>query len=240
MSGPLVRPVELLWRNVYLRLPIDADAADALLMFRDPDIALWYPAPAVVDLQSAQEWCRRGADWSEGDHATFTIVDQDKGRLVGNISLMNIDLVDQRSASIAYRTAPWARRQGVASDAVEAVTKWAFDTLTIERIRLEHSVSNAASCGVAGRCTYLLEGVMRLGHRDERGVRHDTHLHARLAPESSSTTMSSRAGLPEVPRCSSTGKPSESMTSTNASMLSGFCRCSASARTSRPLIALLW
>jgi len=182
MAMPLVRPVELLGGKVHLRLPTDSDAADALLMLLDPDIDRWYPAPAVVDIQSAQAWCRRGADWSGGDHATFAILDQDGGRLVGNISLVNIDLVDQRSASIAYRTAPWARGKGVASDAVEAVTKWAFDALTVERIRLEHSVSNAASCRVAERCGFLLEGVMRLGHRDERGVRHDAHLHARVAP----------------------------------------------------------
>ena len=53
------------------------------------------------------------------------------------------------------------------------------------------SVSNASSCrtpwrtrppaGVAARCGYLLEGVQRLGFRDDAGKRWDSHLHAGLA-----------------------------------------------------------
>ncbi|HVQ88686.1 MAG TPA: GNAT family protein [Actinomycetes bacterium] len=173
-------PVELSAGNLLLRSPLDADAADALLMLQDPQVDQWHPAPAVVDIESAQDWCRRGADWSRGEHATFAIIDTATERLVGNISLGDIDQVEQRAAAVAYRVAPWARRQGVASGAVELVTVWAFDQLRIERIKLEHSVGNEASCLVAQRARYALEGVMRQGHRDERGVRHDAHLHARL------------------------------------------------------------
>jgi RimJ/RimL family protein N-acetyltransferase len=176
-----LQTVELVTGNLRLRRPLEADAADALLMLQDPAVAQWHPAPAVVDEESAKDWCRGGADWSQGEHATFAIVDETSDRLVGNITLGHIDQLDQRDAAIAYRVAPWARGQGVASSAVDVVTNWAFATLQIERIKLEHSVPNPASCRVAIKCRYEFEGLLRSGFRDESGKRHDAHIHARLA-----------------------------------------------------------
>ena len=176
-----LQSVELVTANLRLRLPVESDAADALLMLHDPAVAQWHSAPAVVDEETAKDWCRGGADWSQGEHATFTIVDEASDRLVGSITLGHIDQEDQRDAAIAYRVAPWARSRGVASSAVEVVTTWAFAALQIERIKLEHSVPNPASCRVATKCGYEFEGLLRSGYRDVSGTRHDAHIHARLA-----------------------------------------------------------
>ena len=176
-----LQTVELVTGNLRLRRPLESDAADALLMLQDPAVVQWHSAPEVVDGEAAKDWCRSGADWSRGEHATFAIVDEAGDRLVGNITLGHIDQLDQRDAAIAYRVAPWARGQGVASRAVDVVTKWAFETLQIERIKLEHSVPNPASCRVATKCGYEFEGLLRSGYRDVSGTRHDAHIHARLA-----------------------------------------------------------
>ena len=151
-------------------------------MLRDPDVALWNEAPAVVDVASAVAWCERGADWSSGTHATFAVLDAESGRLVGNVSLFGID-EEQDVASIGYRVAPWARRQGVASAAVRTVTAWAFDALGIERVQLYHAVENEASCGVARAAGFRLEGVLRSSHRYPDGLRRDEHLHARISQD---------------------------------------------------------
>ena len=164
-----------------LRPPSGLEAADALAMLQDPLTVRWNPAPKVVDLASAREWCQRGADWSDGTHATLSVLDATTGRLAGNVSLWRVDLDDQRSASIGYRTAPWARGRGAASSAVGAVSAWAFGALGIERIELPHAVANPASCRVAEKSGYLLEGVLRQAFRADDGTRHDEHLHARLA-----------------------------------------------------------
>jgi hypothetical protein len=42
-------------------------------------------------------------------------------------------------------------------------------------------VENQASCRGRGQVRYLLEGVQRLGFRDDAGKRWDSHLHAGLA-----------------------------------------------------------
>jgi RimJ/RimL family protein N-acetyltransferase len=166
-----------------LRPPAADEAADALAMLLDPLTVRWNAAPSVVDLATARAWCERGADWSDGTHATFSVLDATTGRLAGNVSLWRVDLHDQRSAAIGYRTAPWSRSRGVATAGVGAVTRWAFGALGVERIELPHAVDNLASCRVAEKCGYLPEGVLRGAFREPDGRRDDEHLHARLASD---------------------------------------------------------
>ena len=163
-----------------LRPPRESEALDALAMLHDPDTHRWNPAPKVVDLETAAAWCRRGADWSDGTHATWSVID-DKERLLGNVSLWALDIDDQHSGYVCYRTVPWARGRGVATQGLAAATAWAFDNLGLERLVLPHAVANKASCVVAERCGFTLEGVARAGYRDPDGERWDEHLHGRLA-----------------------------------------------------------
>jgi RimJ/RimL family protein N-acetyltransferase len=163
-----------------LRPPRPDEAADALVLLADPEVVRWNPAPAVVDEASARAWCERGADWSAGTHATFSVVDAATGRFLGNISLHEIRR-DEQTARIGYRVMPDARSRGVASAGVRAVTAWAFDALGLARVALVHAVTNPASCRVAVNAGYALEGVLRAAGVEPDGTRHDEHLHARLA-----------------------------------------------------------
>lgn len=186
MTGEAPRPiehVEIAAGSWQLRPPRREEAADALAMLADPLTRQWNDAPDVVDLASAREWCVRGADWSDGSHATFSVLDATTGRLAGNVSLWQVDLARSMSAGIGYRTAPWARGRGVATTAVLAVTRWAFGALGVERISLPHTVGNEASCRVAEKAGYRLEGVLRGAWREPDGTRLDDHLHARLATD---------------------------------------------------------
>jgi RimJ/RimL family protein N-acetyltransferase len=178
VSASAIEHVEIAAGRIQLRPPSEADAEDSLALLTDPLTRQWYPG-GVTDLDGARAWCRRGADWAEGSHATFSVLDATTGRLLGNISLWGIDRA-ALTASVGYRTAPWARGQGVAPAAVNATTGWAFGALGLERLQLPHRVANPASCRVAQKCGYLLEGVLRQEYRDDTGVRWDCHLHARL------------------------------------------------------------
>jgi RimJ/RimL family protein N-acetyltransferase len=178
-----IEHVEIAAGTWQLRPPHPREAADALAMLADPLTRRWNDAERVVDLDTAREWCERGADWSDGTHATFSVLDATTGRLAGNVSLWQIDLEKSRSAWVGYRTAPWARGRGVATTALLAVTGWAFGGLGVERISLPHTVGNDASCRVAEKAGYLLEGVMRGAWREPDGTRLDEHLHARLASD---------------------------------------------------------
>jgi RimJ/RimL family protein N-acetyltransferase len=72
-----------------------------------------------------------------------------------------------------------ARGRGVAVRALRTATEWMFNELGLQRIELQHWVDNEASCRVAGRSGYPLEGTLR-----QRGLHadgwHDMLLHARV------------------------------------------------------------
>jgi RimJ/RimL family protein N-acetyltransferase len=177
-----VPAVELLTDHLLLRLPVEEDAVDALAMLRDPDVIRWNPAPGVVDVETARAWCARGADWSDGSHATWHAADRSTRRLVANCSIFAIDR-EHATAKIGYRVVPWQRRRGVGSEVVEAVARWSLAELGLARIQLEHAVENVGSCRVASNSGFLLEGTLRSASLDGLGLRHDDHVHGRLATD---------------------------------------------------------
>lgn len=182
MNPAGIEHVEIAAGAWQLRPPSPDEAVDAMAMLVDPLTVRFNPAPTVVDLASARAWCERGADWTVGRHATFSVLDATTGRLAGNVSLWEIDL-ERRVAAVGYRTAPWARGRGVATAALGAAARWAFGALEIERISLPHDLDNLASCRVAEKAGFRAEGTLRGAYRADDGTRHDEHLHARLATD---------------------------------------------------------
>jgi RimJ/RimL family protein N-acetyltransferase len=150
-------------------------------MFSDPEVQRWNPAPKVVDLASAADWLERSAAW-EAAWAVWSIVDHE-GRFVGTSLLWNMDRSDHMNGSVGYRIAPSARRQGVATAAVRAMTEFAFDRVGLARIELVHTVANIGSCRVAERSGFTLEGTLRSEYRTFDGQRWDSHLHSLLATD---------------------------------------------------------
>ena len=76
---------------------------------------------------------------------------------------------------------PAGRLRGRAR-ALRAATAWMFGEAGFHRLELMHSTLNEASCRVAHRAGYRVEGTQR-----DQGLRadgwHDTHLHARLGTD---------------------------------------------------------
>jgi RimJ/RimL family protein N-acetyltransferase len=166
--------------DLILRPPAEEDAPEAFVLLNDPDVLRWNPARDCPDVETAAAWCRGGADWSDGSHATWHAVDPETGRMVGNVSLFAID-TDDRVAKIGYRVHPEARGRGVARQMVDAVTGWAFEHRGLMRVQLEHSVENPASCRVAEAAGFRYEGTARSAYAvPGTEVREDCHIHGRL------------------------------------------------------------
>lgn len=100
------------------------------------------------------------------------------GSRVGLIGLADIDLVGG-SAEFLYWLLPSGRGRGAKVGAVVRVSRWAVDGLGLHRLRITHSVANAASCRAATRAGFALEGTMRSALLHSDGW-HDEHLHARV------------------------------------------------------------
>jgi RimJ/RimL family protein N-acetyltransferase len=67
----------------------------------------------------------------------------------------------------------------VATGATAAVARWALHDLGLHRLELQHSTANQASCRVAAKAGFAVEGTLRSAMQHPDGW-HDMHLHARV------------------------------------------------------------
>jgi RimJ/RimL family protein N-acetyltransferase len=166
-----------------LRPFVPRDVETLTQVFADPEVQRWNPAPGGDDdtAEWVWEWLRRRNDWTAGGHFSWA-VGGGAGELLGSVSLHQVDL-DQGDAEIGYWVAPEARRRGIAGRAVSAAVDFAFDRVALRRVYLYHATANVASCRIAGRCGFTLEGTLRQSHRYGDGAYHDEHLHGVLATD---------------------------------------------------------
>ncbi len=175
-------PVELRVADLRLR-PWRVDDTEALVAaMQDPEIRLWNGFAGDFGLEDVGVWLTRRIDWSAGTHASWAVVDAGTEELLGSVSLHSID-ADQGDAEIGYWTVPRARGRGLASSVVDAVCRWAFGTLPVDRIELCHAVENEASGRVAEKAGFQREGRLRRSFRYGDGVKHDELLWARLSDD---------------------------------------------------------
>lgn len=170
---------ELAARELLLRPWRPDDAPGVLAALTDPSTALWNPQQ-VTNQEQAAEWIRRRADWNSGSRISLAVADPADRTLLGGVALNQIH---DGNAAIGYWTAPAVRGRGVASRAVQVLTDWAVKERGLHRIELCHAVANTASCRVAVRAGYRLEGTLREAFRYGDGQRYDEHIHARLATD---------------------------------------------------------
>lgn len=164
-TGLVLRP----WGTADVRVFLDA--------YQDPEIRRWHTRSPASEDQARAWFAGYREDW-EQERAANWAVTRDGGEVLGRIALRGMNLEDG-VAECAYWVLPAARRTGVASGALDAVSDWALGEAGFHRLELDHSTRNEASCRVAVRAGFVVEGTRRSSavHADGR---HDMHLHARI------------------------------------------------------------
>ena len=184
MTQPPLDVVVLRVGDYLLDAPRPGDVDDLVRALADPVIGLWNPPSASAQVAPAREqaetWIADRASWG-ADHASWVVRDRD-GHLLGAVSLHHIDDV-MATAEIGYWMAPDGRERGLGAAATEAATRFGFEQLRLARIELFHAVENEASCRLATRCGFRLEGTTRSSFVYGDGARHDEHLHGRLSSD---------------------------------------------------------
>ncbi|MFE9561349.1 GNAT family N-acetyltransferase [Streptomyces sp. NPDC006487] len=143
-----------------------ADVNALVEIHRDPVLRRW----ATSRLESEEDGLRWVRDqergWAAGERCGFAVLEAAPGapggRLVGSVAVKELS-PGQAAAEVGYWTSASARGQGVAPRALEAVTAWALDTFRtqgLERLELLHQVDNPASCRVAEKAGYALDGIL--------------------------------------------------------------------------------
>ena len=167
-----MEPVEITAGRLHLRPFGPQDVPAVTRACQDPDIQNFTQVPSPYHAEEARRYvevhCPSG--WATGRRASFAVVDSVSGDLLASVELNGIGIRDAAMAEIGYWCAPWARRRGVMTQAVQVVCRWGFVAFDLARIEWYAEVGNVASRGVAEKAGFTVEGVLRarLTHRGER------------------------------------------------------------------------
>ncbi len=143
--------------------PYDEEDIPALAeMMNDEPVVGWLTAPHPYTEADARDWVTRIAPGQRGSGRgiVFAVGEFLTQRLVGTVRLHKTDWA-VRSTEVSYLTAPWARGEGYASEAVVAIAQWLFHDQKFERLELRTAADNTAAQQVAQKVGCVSEGVLR-------------------------------------------------------------------------------
>jgi RimJ/RimL family protein N-acetyltransferase len=133
-------------------------------------------------LESSETFCRTAqANFIARKDLTFLLFEKATGQLVGAAGLHRM-VWETPKAEVGY----WARTSragnGFVSEAVVALTRYAFKHLGAVRVELITDEENSASRKLAERCDFKLEGTLHRERRAPDGALRNTCVYACLAP----------------------------------------------------------
>ena len=157
-------PDQIITERLLLRCPRIGDGATMIGAVRAslPELRVWLPwATDDYDVQSAEDWCRRvAARFLTRDEAPYLILDRHTGRHMGGISCFAKGWSVPKF-EIGFWLATSDMGRGLMTEAVNAVTRMAFDAFQARRVEIRTDATNHRSRKVAERAGYLLEGILK-------------------------------------------------------------------------------
>lgn len=163
---------QLTTSHLRLRKLRRGDAADLFRFGSDEAVCrymLWEPHGAVEESAASIEKSLRG--YETGKYYRWGIALAESDTLIGIISLHNFD--EERSAcSFAYMLAREHWGKGYGTEALEAVIRFAFERMDMERIEADHFSENPASGAVMRKAGMRHVGTVS-GKYEKDGRRYD-------------------------------------------------------------------
>ncbi|WP_412750590.1 GNAT family N-acetyltransferase [Krasilnikovia sp. M28-CT-15] len=174
-AGP--QPVLCAPGNLVLRPWEHGDAAAFYAAYQDPAIRHWHTRQPASEDEVRQWFEQYRQNWAQETGASWAVT-HDGGEVLGRMAMGSLNL-DDGVAGCGYWVLPAARGAGVAPRALAALSAWVLGDAGFHRLHLDHSTRNQASCRVAVKAGFQLEGTKRSDAIHSDG-RHDMHLHARI------------------------------------------------------------
>jgi [ribosomal protein S5]-alanine N-acetyltransferase len=179
-------PAVVQGRAVWLRAPSMADYADwaELRALSREHLTPWEPVWPRDDLTRSaykrriRHYQREAWDDQGYAYSIFRVADD---KLVGGITLSNVQRGVTQSATMGYWLGLPFVRQGYMSDAVSALIPFSFETLRLHRLEAATQPGNMPSMRVLERCGFEREGYAR-GYLKINGAWQDHVLYGLVAP----------------------------------------------------------
>lgn len=138
-----------------------SDARDLFDYSRDPQVALHVLWDAQKNISESRAYIKcMLRKYRAGDPASWCIVRRDQGRVVGTIGYMWFQ-PENNAAEVGYSLARNCWNQGFMTEALQAVLRYSFEEMGINRIEAQHEVGNPASGAVMRKCGMTREGTLR-------------------------------------------------------------------------------
>ena len=144
-----------------LRPFTDADVDVLFALHSSSTVLRYWDAPPWRERVRAERFivaCRQMAE--DGTGARLALDRVADGAFLGWCSLKRWNAV-HRSASLGYCLEEAAWGHGYATEAADALLRWAFDTLDLNRVQAETDTRNVASACVLEKLGFVREGTLR-------------------------------------------------------------------------------
>ena len=155
------RPETLRTERLTLRPLKMSDAPDLFAYANDPEVSrhvLWNAHRSIAD---SRRFLRAGImQYRRGFPGSYAIVLNETGRMIGTIGYMWINS-EFRSCEIGYSLSRDYWNRGLMTEALQAVIRHSFNTLSLNRVECQHETDNPASGRVMQKAGMRFEGVMR-------------------------------------------------------------------------------
>ena len=150
-----------------LRLGEESDVPEIVRFYSEnrPHLEPWSPTLGP-DAFSADYWssqlAHRRADFDAGlSVRAFLFTREDAGRVVGNVSLTQIQRGPAQSCLLGYSLAADVQGRGYMLEAVRGVVTYAFEQLRLHRVAANYMPHNRRSGAVLRRAGFSVEGYAR-------------------------------------------------------------------------------
>ncbi|MBI5671041.1 MAG: GNAT family N-acetyltransferase [Chloroflexi bacterium] len=136
-----------------------------------------HPVPSVTDTETHSR--RMAAKFITREDLALYLFRKSDGLFVGGSGLHRIDWSVPRF-EIGYWVRASLEGQGYVTEAVNGITRFAFEVLGAQRVEIRCDSRNTRSAAVARRAGYTLEGCLRHDDWSPDGTLRDTLVFARI------------------------------------------------------------
>ncbi|MGW0468441.1 GNAT family N-acetyltransferase [Streptomyces sp. NPDC003027] len=157
-----MEPITLTTERLRLRPFVPEDAEAVFAACQDPDIQRWTTVPSPYTRQDAAYFLERLVPdgWRDGAEYTFAVEPRDGGPLIAATGLHGRG---PGVREVGFWAAKEHRARGYVTEAVGALSRWAFTEGGCHRVVWRAEVGNTGSRTVAERSGFRMEGVERAG-----------------------------------------------------------------------------
>ncbi len=182
---PILRkfPEEFETENLLLRIPHPGDGVEMheAIVESAEHLRVWVPwaKPQITVDEEEAEQLKKRYNFLQRKEMYFNMFLKDTGKLVGVIALWNIDW-EVPKFEIGYFLRTSSEGRGLATEAVNGITQFAFEHLGAMRIQITSPDQNEPSWRVAERAGYKLEGIICNDYRNVDGNLLDSRYYSKV------------------------------------------------------------